>query len=289
MKRVCILTVIITLIALGSCTSFSRKTQLKTDIDTMSYFFGMSRANDIMNYLMFQASVDTSYMDAFYKGFREGAKHYSPKDIAYYEGVHIAQMINNQWIENLNYDIFMSDSGYTVNRNAVLSGSYHGLKNRDETKTMHFQTYSQILVERIKDDYRKEKYAELIAAGEKILADNSNNPEIHITESGLQYKVITEGKGAIPDDRAKVKVNYRGTLADGTEFDSSYKNDAPSSFRVGSVIRGWSEALQLMPTGSKWELYIPHNLGYGVTGQPPSIPPYATLIFEVELLEIETN
>ena len=289
MKRASILMAIITMIGLGSCTTFSRKTKLKTDIDTISFYVGMARANDINNYLVFQSGIDTAYMDAFYKGFKEGAKRFSPEDVAYYEGMHIAQMISNQWVESMNQDLFMGDSGRTVNRFAMLSGSYYGLKNLDEESSIQIQTHAQVLLERLKDEYRKEKYADLIAAGEKILADNSKKPEIHTTESGLQYKIITEGTGAIPNDRDIVKVNYRGTLADGTEFDSSYKNNEPASLYVGGVVRGWTEALMKMPVGSKWELYIPSNLGYGITGQPPTIPPYATLIFEVELLDIQVK
>ena len=289
MKRIIILMGIVTMFGLGSCTSFSSKSSLKTDIDTMSYFLGMSRADGITNYLTMQAGVDTAYMDAFYKGFREGAKHYSPKDVAYAEGMRIAHLINNTWVKNFNSEIFMGDSSQTINRNTLLAGFYQGVKNSDEKRIMHAQSYSQIKLETVKNDYKRTKYADMITAGETLLADNKNNAAIKTTASGLQYKIITEGTGAIPDDKDKVKVNYRGTLVDGTEFDSSYKNNAPASFRVNGVIRGWTEALKLMPVGSKWELFIPEDLAYGANGQMPTIPPFATLIFEVELLEIEPN
>jgi len=289
MKRVIILMGIVTMFGSGSCTSLSRKSELKTDIDTMSYFLGMARAEGIMNYLSMQAGVDTGYMDAFYKGFRYGAKHYSPKDVAYLEGMRIAQLINNSWVKNFNFDIFMGDSTHNINRNALLSGFYQGVKTNDDAKMVSAQTFSQVKMESVKNDYKKMKYADLIAAGEKLLADNKNKAAIKITSSGLQYKIITEGTGVIPDDKAKVSVNYRGTLVDGTEFDSSYKNNAPASFRVNGVIRGWSEALKMMPVGSKWELYIPEDLAYGSMGQLPAIPPFATLIFEVELLAIEPD
>jgi FKBP-type peptidyl-prolyl cis-trans isomerase FklB len=262
---------------------------MKTEIDTLSFFLGMARADGIMNYLTMQAGVDTAYMDAFYKGFREGAKHYSPKDVAYAEGMRIAHLINNNWVKNFNQEIFLGDSIQTINRNSLLAGFYQGVKHSDDTKIMQAQSYSQMKLETVKNDYKRTKYADIIAAGEKLLADNKNKADIKTTASGLQYKIIQEGTGAIPDEKARVKVNYRGTLVDGTEFDSSYKNNAPSSFRVGGVIRGWSEALQMMPVGSKWELYIPQDLAYGSNGQLPSIPPFATLIFEVELLEIEPN
>jgi FKBP-type peptidyl-prolyl cis-trans isomerase FklB len=289
MKRIIILMGIVTMFGLGSCTTFSHKSNMKTEIDTLSFFLGMARADGIMNYLTMQAGVDTAYMDAFYKGFREGAKHYSPKDVAYAEGMRIAHLMSNTWVQNFNSDIFMGDSSKTINRKSLLAGFFQGVKYFDETKLMHAQSYSQMKMESVRNDYKRAKYADMIAAGEKLLADNKNNPAVKTTSSGLQYKIIQEGTGAIPDDRAKVKVNYRGTLVDRTEFDSSYKNNAPSSFRVNGVIRGWSEALKLMPVGSKWELYIPEDLAYGSNGQMPTIPPFATLIFEVELLEIEPN
>lgn len=123
--------------------------------------------------------------------------------------------------------------------------------------------------------------------GDAFLAENKTKEGVVTTESGLQYKVLTEGNGPKPKDTDQVKVHYRGRLLDGTEFDSSYKRNQPATFQVKGVIPGWIEALQLMPVGSKWELYIPSNLAYGP--RPPrgsSITPNATLIFEVELLEI---
>jgi FKBP-type peptidyl-prolyl cis-trans isomerase FklB len=288
MKRLSILNLIVVVVmfSMGSCSSFSPKTELKTEIDTMSYFFGVSRADGIKNYLTMQAGVDTAYMDEFYRGFREGARNYGPKDIAYLEGMRIAHLINNQWIENVNRDIFMGDSGQSINRNAVLAGFYQGVKTSDDMKIMHAQTYSQSKMDEIREIYKKDKYAEAIAANEKFLSDNRNKDGVKMTESGLQYRIIMEGQGDVPDEKSKVKVHYRGTLIDGTEFDSSVKNNAPATFRVNQVIKGWTEALKMMPVGSKWELYIPQELAYGSRVQN-NIPPYSTLIFEVELVEIE--
>ncbi len=121
--------------------------------------------------------------------------------------------------------------------------------------------------------------------GTKFLEENKSKPGVVTTASGLQYKVITAGKGKKPSASNEVKVHYRGTLINGTEFDNSYKRGEPISLPVSGVIPGWTEALQLMPVGSKWELYIPANLGYGNNPSGP-IPPGSTLIFEVELLGI---
>ena len=106
------------------------------------------------------------------------------------------------------------------------------------------------------------------------------------TSSGLQYKIIKEGNGAVPTDSSKVKVNYKGTLIDGTQFDSSYDRKEPTTFRANQVIKGWTEALTMMPVGSKWELYIPQDLAYGAR-EAGQIKPFSTLIFEVELVGIE--
>ncbi|MCX6895955.1 MAG: FKBP-type peptidyl-prolyl cis-trans isomerase [Verrucomicrobia bacterium] len=132
-------------------------------------------------------------------------------------------------------------------------------------------------------DKRKAAGAKAKADGEKFLADNKAKSGVTTLPSGLQYKILTAGKGASPKADDTVTVNYRGTLIDGSEFDSSYKRGQPATFRVGGVIKGWTEALQLMSPGAKWQLVIPASLAYGERGTP-GIPPDSTLIFEVELL-----
>ena len=132
---------------------------------------------------------------------------------------------------------------------------------------------------------RDEEAKKNLAAGTAFLEANKAKEGVKVLPSGLQYKVITEGTGNTPTADDKVKTNYRGTLIDGTEFDSSYKRNRPAEFAVTKVIKGWTEALQLMKEGAKWELYIPANLAYGQRGTP-NIPPNSTLIFEIELLEI---
>jgi FKBP-type peptidyl-prolyl cis-trans isomerase FklB len=132
---------------------------------------------------------------------------------------------------------------------------------------------------------QKQEAAENLAAGTAFLEANKAKEGVKVLPSGLQYKVITEGTGNTPTADDKVKTQYRGTLIDGTEFDSSYKRGKPAEFPVKGVIKGWTEALQLMKEGSKWELYIPANLAYGERARP-GIPANSTLIFEIELLEI---
>ncbi len=124
-------------------------------------------------------------------------------------------------------------------------------------------------------------------AGEAFLANNKKRAGVITTESGLQYEVVIAGAGAKPTGEDVVKVHYRGTLIDGTEFDSSYSRNEPAVFGVDQVIPGWTEALQLMSVGSKWKIYLPYNLAYGERGAGGEIKPYSTLIFDVELLDIE--
>jgi len=125
-----------------------------------------------------------------------------------------------------------------------------------------------------------------IEAGENHLKENALKDEVTVTDSGLQFEVVTEGTGEIPTLNSKVKTHYHGTLIDGTVFDSSYNRGEPAEFPVSGVIAGWTEALQLMPVGSKWKLTIPYSLAYGEQGAGGSIGPCETLIFDIELLEI---
>jgi FKBP-type peptidyl-prolyl cis-trans isomerase FklB len=123
--------------------------------------------------------------------------------------------------------------------------------------------------------------------GEAFLAENKKDKDVVTLPSGLQYKILTKGSGKKPTEKQTVRVHYRGTLIDGNEFDSSYKRGEPAVFPVNGVIKGWTEALQLMPVGSKWKLFVPSELAYGEAGAGPTIPPNSTLIFEVELLSIQ--
>ena len=133
---------------------------------------------------------------------------------------------------------------------------------------------------------RQERQAALADAGKVFLEENVKNEGVTVTESGLQFKVLTKGEGVIPASTDHVRVHYTGRLIDGTVFDSSVQRGQPAEFPVNGVIAGWVEALTMMPVGSKWELYVPYQLAYGERGAGAAIPPFATLVFEVELLEI---
>jgi FKBP-type peptidyl-prolyl cis-trans isomerase FklB len=178
----------------------------------------------------------------------------------------------------------------SVNIDAMSLGLRHGLDSNtmmdQATLEQVVQGYMMKLQERRMAD-EQAKGEENRVAGEAFLAENGKKPGVTTTESGLQYEVITMGKGAKPSASDQVKVHYTGTLIDGTKFDSSVDRGEPATFPVGGVIRGWVEALQLMPVGSKWKLYIPSDLAYGPSGGPGgAIPGNSALIFDVELLDI---
>lgn len=149
--------------------------------------------------------------------------------------------------------------------------------------------YYSMYMRDLQDEKIKEQYGDVIKESESFLEKNRLEEGVKVTESGLQYKVVTEGTGPKPTLEDKVRVHYSGTLVNGSKFDSSYDKGEPIEFNLNGVISGWKEGLQLMPVGSKYMLYIPYSLGYGSRGAGQDIPPFSTLIFEVELLDIVTQ
>lgn len=289
MKKVSIFMAIAAAASLASCTAQAPKANLKTDIDSLSYSIGMAQTQGLKGYLTGRLDVDTAYMAEFIKGLNEGANKTSKKDIAYMAGLQIGQQISNQMMKGINQELFAGDSTKTISKDNFMAGFIAGTLEKGGVMTMEAaQEYTRTAMETIKAKAMEEKYADNKAAGEKFLAENKTKEGVKTTESGLQYKVITEGKGEIPADTCKVKVNYKGTLIDGTEFDSAYKRNEPATFRANQVIKGWTEALTMMPVGSKWELYIPQELAYG-SRESGQIKPFSTLIFEVELVGIEKD
>ena len=175
----------------------------------------------------------------------------------------------------------------------VLGGKTMAMTDQELQETL--QAFQQKMMQKQQESMaKKQDEMKVVAAknkadGKKFLEDNSKKAGVKSTPSGLQYKVVKEGKGEKPKDSDVVETNYRGTTIDGKEFDSSAKHGSTFSFPVNGVIKGWSEALKLMPVGSKWELYIPSDLAYGDEGYGEDIPPGSTLVFEVELLGIKKN
>lgn len=183
-------------------------------------------------------------------------------------------------------DQLAANSFEGVDAAAVAAGVIDALEGR-ETAVSVTDLQSAFAVINQQMQAKKAEQARILAAeGEAFLAENGKRPNVTITASGLQYEIINLGTGEKPRTTSRVKTHYHGTLLNGEVFDSSYDRGQPIDFAVSGVIAGWTEALQLMPVGSKWRLYIPQHLAYGERGAGASIAPYSTLIFEVELLEI---
>ena len=274
-------------ISFASCTAQAPKAEFKNEIDSLSYMFGVANTQGLDYYISGQLGVDTTYMADFIAGVVAGVNQNTPKDVAYNAGLQIGQQITGRIIEGINNQLFAGDSTQALNQDNFIAGYVSALKKKPGMVTPEeASAYVQTHADAIKAKALEAKYGENKAAGEKFLAENAKKEGVKTTESGLQYKVIKEGKGAIPTETSTVKVHYKGTLVDGTEFDSSYNRNEPTSFRANQVIKGWTEALTMMPVGSKWELYIPQELAYGAR-ETGDIKPFSTLIFEVELLEIE--
>ena len=190
--------------------------------------------------------------------------------------------------------LFGSDSTKKVNRDQVLAGLISTLKNQelaisktDANGLIQAEVEkAQSATQARQEEELKAQNQESIAAGDAFMAENAKKAGVVTLPSGLQYEIIRAGNGAIPVDTDQVKVHYHGTLIDGTVFDSSVDRGEPATFGVTQVIAGWTEALQLMPVGSKWRLYVPYNLAYGAADRG-TIKPFSNLIFDVELLSIE--
>lgn len=239
--------------------------------------------------------VNAPKLNAFIKGLKEAMKSDKKDDGgAYAQGLSIGNQIAQQMMPQFRDMVFADDSTQKMNNNQVLSGLISALKNQStaitkEDANIFVQTKiedAQAKAQAKQDEELKVQFQDTIAAGEKFLAENAEREEVITLPSGLQYEVIKQGNGEIPTESDRVKVHYHGTLIDGTVFDSSVERKDPATFGVTQVIAGWTEALKLMPVGSKWKLYVPYDLAYGSQDRG-TIKPFSTLIFDVELLDIE--
>ncbi len=190
--------------------------------------------------------------------------------VSYSIGADIAASLKRSGAEDINVQALATGLTHGMNDDSLAISAEDGKKNIQA----FFQNIQTLKLEKNKKE------------GEDFLAENKTKKGVITTESGLQYKIITKGEGSIPTDKDKVKVHYKGTLLNGETFDSSYDRGEPATFPVTGVIKGWQEALQLMPVGSKWIVYIPSEIAYGVRGSRGAIEPNMALIFEMELLEI---
>ena len=190
--------------------------------------------------------------------------------VSYALGLSLGNNLLNSGINSLNY-------------NKLAKGIQDVLDNNEPEMS---NQEAQAIINDFFQALQEKASEQTIKEGKSFLEDNAKRAEVITLESGLQYEILTKGNGAIPVSTDKVRVHYHGTLIDGTVFDSSVRRGQPAEFGVTQVIRGWVEALQLMPVGSKWKLFIPSDLAYGAQGAGQQIGPHTTLVFEVELIDI---
>lgn len=270
------------------CGNSTPKANLKTDVDTLSYAIGLAQTQGLKEYLIGRMNIDTTYMDQFIKGLNEGANAGDDKGrAAYYAGIQIGQQISNQMITGINQEVFGSDSTKTISLKNFMAGFITGTTGKKGLMSIEEAgQVAQTKMSEIRAKVMEKEYGPNKAAGEKFLAENKKKEGVKTLPSGVQYKVIKVGNGAMPADTSMVKVHYEGKTLDGKVFDSSYKNGQPVSLRANQVIKGWTDALVHMPVGSVWEVYIPQELAYGEREQG-QIKPFSALIFKIELISIE--
>lgn len=244
---------------------------LMTHDDSLSYAAGINATEGLIGYLQQSFKVDTAYMADFVRGFEDALKMgQTPQGTAYMAGTNIAKMVTERIFPGMEQ---MLGSVGKLKSDRFNEGFEAALKkDRSIFTETAAKTYQEDL---------------LMGPGNRWLEANAKKPGVKVLPSGLQYKVLKEGKGAKPQASDEVEVVYEGRLTDGTVFDATANHqDAKSDkFRADQVIKGWTEALTMMPVGSKWEIYVPQDLAYG-SRPSGKIPPYATLVFTIELLGI---
>ena len=273
--------------AFTGCGNSTPKADLKSDVDTLSYAIGMAQTQGLKEYLVGSLGVDTAYMADFIKGLNEGANAGdNKKKAAYYAGIQIGQQISTRMIKGINHEIFGDDSTKTISMKNFMAGFVSGTTGKGGLMTVDSaQNVAQTMMQAVKAREMEKTYGPNKEAGEKFLAANAKKDGVKTLPSGVQYKVIKEGTGAIPADTSLVKVHYEGRLLNDSIFDSSYKRGEPINLRCNQTIKGWTDAMVHMPAGSVWEVYIPQELAYGEREQG-MIKPFSMLKFKIELIEV---
>lgn len=288
MKKLTLVAIVASVMGLMACGNCTPKADLKNDVDSMSYAIGMAQTQGLKDYLVGRMGIDTTYIDDFIKGLNEGANAGDNKrKAAYYAGIQIGQQISQQMIKGINYQVFGDDSTQTISLKNFMAGFISGTTGKGGIMTaQQAEIVSQTKMEALRAKALEKQYGANKKAGETFLAENKKKEGVKVLPSGVQYKVLKEGNGAIPADTSMVKVHYEGRTIDGNVFDSSYKRENPLTLRCNQVVKGWTDALVHMPVGSVWEVYLPQELAYG-TREQGMIKPFSALIFKIELISIE--
>lgn len=287
MKKLIFAAVAIAAVMFTSCDNTSVKADLKDNVDSLANYLGIAQSDGLKNYMKMQLQVDSLYNNDFIKGMIEGATaKEDPQQEAYMKGLTVGKQVKDM-AENLSSEVYADDSTKKVNVKNLLAGIIAGLNGQtDMTPDSAYGEFEKLL-KPLQKAALERKYVKEKADNEKFLEDNAKKEGVKVLPSGLQYKVLKEGTGALPTDTSTVKCLYEGRLIDGTVFDSNTE-EGRDPFEVNlampRVIQGWVEALKLMPAGSKWEVYIPQELGYGQQDMG-QIKPFSTLIFTIEVLK----
>ncbi len=270
-----------------ACGNGTPKANLKSEVDSMIYASGMAQTQGLKEYLVDRLGVDTANIGEFIKGLNEGVNAGdNKKKAAYYAGIQIGQQISNQMVKGINHEVFGDDSTKSISLKNFMAGFISGTLGKQGLMTIEqAQTVAQTKMQEIKAREMEKTYGPNREEGEKFLAANAKKEGVKTLESGVQYRVIKEGTGAVPADTSLVKVHYEGRLLNDSVFDSSYKRGEPITLRCNQTIKGWTDAMVHMPAGSVWEVYIPQDLAYGEREQG-IIKPFSVLVFKIELLEV---
>ena len=222
MKKIVMMAAVVSAAMSFTACSNSGKADLKEGVDSITYDLGVAQSQGLKQYMSMQLGVDSTYLDEFIKGMKEGAiNEADPKKEAYMKGLELGKQVQ-QMDQGLSQEVYAGDSTKSVNVNNILAGLVAGLKGTETMTAEEAFNKFNAKLEPIRTANTEKLYAENKAAGEKYLAENAKKEGVKTTKSGLQYKVLVEGNGAMPSDTAKVQVNYEGKLIDGTVFDSSY-------------------------------------------------------------------
>lgn len=286
MKKISIISVLFLSLCVGfmSCQGGKgpKDVVLKTDIDSLSYAVGAQNAEQIKAVFPREKGLDLENMDDFVKGFLD--EMYVKKS-TYNKNYELGRGLAVDLRTRMDEQFLEDDPDSRVNKDAFVEGMIQTLYDRAEGKMTLDE--SRVYVQEFLERAVRRANASAIESEEQFFAENKLGAGVIETESGLQYRIITQGTGEIPGENMTVRMHYTGMFLDGTVFDSSIDRE-PFEFNTsGSVIAAWREAAQMMPVGSKWVIYVPSELGYGSRGFGRAIPPFSTLIFEMELLEIK--
>jgi len=272
-------------VVLATASSFAQT--LKSTTDSLSYAAGITMTDGLLPYLKQSFGVDSTQMADFLRGFEEAVnKAGDSKFKAYMAGQQIAQMVQQRMLPDVKGRL--EGAPDSINTKVFLRGFTDALRKSNSSMDKETaSTYFQNRMEANQEAKNERLYGANRRAGEQFLANNAKQKGVVTLPSGLQYKELVKGTGAIPTQSDEVVVKYEGKLVDGTVFDSSYeRKEQTNKFRPSQVIKGWTEALTKMPVGSKWQIFVPYQLAYGERDMG-KIKPYSALIFTIELIGIE--